>query len=219
MFETVIFDWDGTLADTSAAILFSFHKALKEISADVSDNQIERRIGIGSAETLREILRSHGRNFDEAIIRSLVKKKIAAEIDLSYQIKLFPGAIELLESLQGKVKLGLASMNNRAVIDLLLKTTATRDFFAATVTADEISEPKPNPEIFIKTAEKLQTSPQRCVVVEDSIFGVMAAKAATMNCIAVAQGAYSKEELTKAKPELIVSSLQEKNAILDFIQK
>jgi len=217
MFETVIFDWDGTIADTRAAILFSFHKALSEICADVSDKLIERRIGIGSAATFREILRIQGRDCDEAIISSLVKEKIAAEIGLSSQIELFPGAMELLESLRGKVKLGLASMNNRAVIDHLLKTTATRDFFVATVTADEISKPKPNPEIFLKAAQKLQTSPQQCVVVEDSIFGVVAAKAVTMTCIAVAQGAYSKDELAEAKPDLIVSSLLEKHAILDFI--
>jgi HAD superfamily hydrolase (TIGR01509 family) len=219
MFETVIFDWDGTLADTRAAILFSFHKALNEINADVGNEQIERRIGIGSAETFREILRSRGINFNESIISSLVKEKIAAEIDLSSQIKLFPGAKELLASLRGKVKLGLASMNNRAVIDRLLKTTQTRDFFAATVTADEILKPKPNPEIFLKTAQKLQTSPQLCVVMEDSIFGVVAAKAATMACIAVAQGAYSKDELAEAKPDLIVSSLKEIHVILDFILK
>jgi HAD superfamily hydrolase (TIGR01509 family) len=219
MFETVIFDWDGTLADTSAAILFSFHKALKEMNADVSDEQIERRIGIGSAETFREILRIQSRNCDEAIIRSLVKKKIASEIDFSNQIKVFPGAIDLLASLWDKVKLGLASMNNRSVIDHLLKTTATRDFFTATVTADEIFKPKPSPEIFLRTAQKLQTSAQRCVVVEDSIFGVVAAKAAKMNCVAVAQGAYSKDELAEAKPDLIVSSLLKKHEILDFIQK
>ena len=53
MFEAVIFDWDGTLADTKKAILYSFHKVLREIEADTNDEQIERRIGLGSAETFR----------------------------------------------------------------------------------------------------------------------------------------------------------------------
>ena len=90
MFETVIFDWDGTLADTRSGILFSFHKALSEIGADVSDEQIERRIGIGSAETFREILRGQGSKLRRSNYSRLVKKKVAAEIDLSSQIKLFP---------------------------------------------------------------------------------------------------------------------------------
>ena len=219
MFKTVIFDWDGTLADTRDAILFSFHKALKEIDADVSDEQIERRIGIGSAETFRQLLSSQRRPFNESLIRGLVEKKIAAEISMRNQIRLFPGAMELLHSLSGKVNLGLASMNNRAVIDELLRATGSKDFFTATVTADEITLPKPNPEIFLKTADKLQTSPLQCVVLEDSIFGVKAAKAAKMSCIAVAQSAYSKDELAPAKPDLIVSSMTEKEAILGFILK
>jgi len=217
MFETVIFDWDGTLADTRAAILYAFHKALNEIGADVSDKQIERRIGIGSSETFRQILRSRKKSFDEALIRKLLEKKIQFEIDMGGQIRLFPGAMELLEYLQGKVKLGLASMNNRQVIDHLLKTTETQGLFVATVTADEISRPKPDPEIFLKTANKLQTAPERCAVVEDSVFGVEAAKAANMGCVAVAQSAYSRDELSLANPDLVVSSLREKAAILKFI--
>jgi len=219
MFETVIFDWDGTLAETRIAILFSFHKVLNEVGADVSDEQIERLIGIGSAETFREILRSQRRTFDETLIRSLVVKKIASEISMGSQIRLFRGAIELLKSLSGKVNLGLASMNNRAVIDNLLKATKIEGYFTATVTADEITQPKPNPEIFLKTAQKLNTSPLQCVVLEDSVFGVKAAKAAKMACIAVAQSAYTKNELAQARPDLIVSSLTEKDAILNFILK
>jgi beta-phosphoglucomutase-like phosphatase (HAD superfamily) len=63
----------------------------------------------------------------------------------------------------------------------------------------------------------LQISPEECVVVEDSIFGVQAAKAAGMGCIAVLTGVYSREELEGAKPALIVSSLVENEEILGFI--
>jgi beta-phosphoglucomutase-like phosphatase (HAD superfamily) len=56
MFEAVIFDWDGTLADTRVATSFSFQQTLKEIDINISDKYIEHRIGIGVAETFREIL-------------------------------------------------------------------------------------------------------------------------------------------------------------------
>jgi beta-phosphoglucomutase len=115
-----------------------------------------------------------------------------------------------LEHLQGKVKLGLASMNDREVIDHLLKTTNIQRFFAATLTADDISNPKPNPKIFLKCALKLKSSQEKCVVVEDSIFGVKAAKMAKMSCITVLTGVYSREELKKVNPDLIVDSLKEK---------
>jgi beta-phosphoglucomutase len=217
MFTAVIFDWDGTLADTRKAILFSFHKALSQVDCDVSDEFIERRIGIGAAKTFKEILQSQNVSFDEALIRKLVDVKIQAEIDLSSEINLFEGAAELLESLQNKVKVGLASMNNRQVIDHLLKTTNTQQFFKTVVTADEISKPKPNPDIFLKCASKLNAKPENCIVTEDSIFGVEAAKSAGMGCIAVLTGVYSRNELKKAKPDLIVDSLREKAAILKLI--
>jgi HAD superfamily hydrolase (TIGR01509 family) len=217
MFEAVIFDWDGTLADTRQAVVASFQKALSEVHCKISDEFIERRIGIGSAETFREIFRSTKVRFNEALIKRLVKKKIQNEVGMSSGVHVFDGSIELLESLQGKIELGLASMNDRAVINHMLKKTNTQRFFDVTVTADDIVNPKPHPEIFLNCARKLRSSPETCVVIEDSIFGVEAAKTAKMGCIAVLTGVYSRRLLEKANPDLIVDSLKEKSRILNFI--
>ena len=138
MFEAVIFDWDGTLADTRRVVVSSFQQALREIHVQISDEFIERRIGIGSEETFREILRASGTRFNEALIKSLVEKKIQAEIDLSSKVKLFEGAAEILESLHGNVKLALASMNNRDVIDYMLNALNVRKFFDTVLTVDEV---------------------------------------------------------------------------------
>ncbi len=217
MFEAVIFDWDGTLADTKNAIVFSFHKALQNVGADVADDQINRRIGIGAAETFKEILRAQNVPFDEELIRRLVKLKIKAELEVSDKTQLFDGALDLLNSLKGRVKLGLASMKNRPLIEYLLDSTRTRNFFDVVVAIEEIQRHKPDPEIFLKTAKELKLEPHKCVVIEDSIFGVQAAKKAKMACIAVAQGAYSKVELKDAHADLVVSSLLDKNDILSFV--
>jgi len=217
MFEAVIFDWDGTLADTRQVVVASFQKALSEVHCKISDEFIERRIGIGSAETFREIMHSSKTSFNEALIKGLVEKKVQNEIEMSDKVKLFAGSLELLEALHGKVKLGLASMNDRAVISHLLKMIRVERFFDPVVTAGEIVNSKPNPEIFLKCALKLRSKPDKCVVVEDSIFGVEAAKTAKMGCIAVLTGVYSQKELKKANPDLIVDSLKEKNEILNFI--
>jgi HAD superfamily hydrolase (TIGR01509 family) len=217
MFEAVIFDWDGTLADTRQVVVASFQKALSEVQCKTSDEFIEQRIGIGSAETFREILRFAKVRFDEALIKRLVKMKIQNEIGLSRSVHLFDGSIDLLVSLQDKVKLGLASMNDREVINHLLKTTNTRRFFGVVVTADDVANSKPHPEIFLDCACKLGSIPEKCMVVEDSIFGVEAAKAAKMGCIAVLTGVHSRKSLEKANPDLIVDSLKEKSIILNII--
>ena len=217
MFEAVIFDWDGTLANTRQVIVDSFQEALKDLGCKISNEFIERRIGIGSEDTFREILQASKVEFDEAMINRLVEKKVQNEIRMGGRVGLFEGATDLLESLCGKVKLALASMNNREVIDYLLETKKIRRFFDVVLTADETLHPKPDPEIFLNCAIKLGSKPKSCVVVEDSIFGVKAAKAAKMGCIAVLTGVYSKEELGKAYPNLIVNSLKQKDEILNLI--
>jgi beta-phosphoglucomutase len=216
MFEAVIFDWDGTLADTRKVIVVSFQKALKEINLEVSNQFIERRIGVGASETFREILQAANRRVDENIVKQLVERKSKVQIDLASEVTLFEGGRELMEALQGKVKVGLASMNNRVVIMHLLQKNDLADCFDKVLTVESVSHSKPDPEIFLKTAEHLKAKPQACVVFEDSIFGVKAAKSAGMGCIAITTGVYNEEELELERPDLVVESLRNRQ-ILPFI--
>jgi beta-phosphoglucomutase len=209
MFEAAIFDWDGTLADTRKAIVVSFQKALKEINLEVPTQYIERRIGIGASETFREILQAANRRVDEKVVKQLVETKSKVQIQLASEVALFEGVHELLEALQGKVKVGLASMNNRAVVMHLLELNGLADCFDVVLTVEAVSHSKPDPEIFLKTAEQLKTSPERCMVFEDSLFGVKAAKFARMGCVAVTTGVYSKAELEVETPDLIVKTLKD----------
>ena len=218
MFEAVIFDWDGTLGDTRKVIVISFQATLNEINCRVSDEYIERRIGIGAADTFRDLLGSAKRPFNEKLIQKLVERKSQFEIELTDKVKLFPGARELLEELHGKKKMALASMNNFSVIIYFLKAKDMEKYFSVVTTAESISHSKPNPEIFLKTASKLKVNPEKCVVIEDSIFGVKAAKSANMSCIAVTTGIYSEMELEAEKPDLVVKTLKDKQ-ISPFIMR
>jgi beta-phosphoglucomutase len=218
MFEAAIFDWDGTLADTRHAIVVSFHKALTENGLDVSTEYVERRIGIGASDTFRDILHSKGLPIDEKLVACLVKRKSEVQIDMADEVPLLSGARELLRALQGKVKMGLASMNNHDVISHLLKINRLEESFQAVLTADRVAHSKPDPEIFLKTAAELKANPARCVVFEDSIFGVKATKAGGMSCVAVTTGVYRRQELEVEKPDLIVESLKDP-AILSFVLK
>ena len=207
MFNSVIFDWDGTLADTRKVIVTSFHKTLKEIDIDVNSDYIERRIGIGASETFREILKSKKNQIDETLINSLVNRKSQIQIQLANEVRLFEGAKELLELFQGKVQLALASMNNRDVINHLLEIHNLKKYFKVVITAERVTKSKPDPEIFLKTAQALSVNSNECVVFEDSIFGVKAAKLAGMACIAITTGVYTMDELKQEKPDLAVENL------------
>ncbi|MDT8781579.1 MAG: HAD family phosphatase [Candidatus Bathyarchaeota archaeon] len=208
MFEAAIFDWDGTLADTRQAIVTSFQKALSEVNCQVSNEYIERRIGIGASDTFRDILKSKG-IIDELLVKNLVKRKSEVQIELTTKNQLFDGAKDLLENLKGKIKVGLASMNNQAVISHQLEVNNLEEYFQVIVTVDDVSRSKPDPEIFLKTAQKLKVDNKECVVFEDSIFGVKAAKTGGMSCIAVTTGVYTMQELKQEKPDLIVETLKE----------
>ena len=217
MFEAAIFDWDGTLADTMPVVVFSFQKVLRGIGCVVSDEFLVRRIGIGARNMFKDALRLNNIVFDEAMIDELMDKKFRIQTKLFGDIEIFEGATELLNSLHLKLKIGLATMSNRPVIDKLLKMKGLDGYFDFVISADEVKNPKPDPEIFVNCALKLGCKPEGCVVFEDSVFGVIAARSANMKCVAIPSGAYSRAELEKEKPDLVVDSLKETQRILVFV--
>ncbi len=217
MVTAVIFDWDGTLADTRGAVVQSFQKVLKEASCSVSDEFIERRMGIGTRKTILEAFRECHMRIDVSTLEKLAEEKIRIQAELVDIVSLFDGATDLLEELQGKTKIALATMSHRKVVDKILPEKKIRGFFDVVVTADDVVKPKPDPEVFLVSAAKLGVKTEDCVVVEDSVFGVRAAKTAGMLCIAVPSGVYSREELEEENPDLIVGSLVEKGKILNFV--
>ena len=217
MVEAVIFDWDGTLADTKKAVVQSFQKVLTEERCSVSDEFIERRMGIGTKKTIIEAFRKCNMRLDVSTLENLASEKIRIQAGLTEIVSLFDGVSELLEVMQGKTKIALATMSARKVVDNLLSEKRIKTYFDVVVSADEVANPKPDPEVFLMAAARLGVGAKDCVVVEDSVFGVRAAKAANMKCIAISSGVYSKEEFQEEHPDLIVESLHEKEKILNFV--
>jgi HAD superfamily hydrolase (TIGR01509 family) len=216
MYDAVIFDWDGTLADTKQVVITAFQRVLGEIGCKVSDEFLAKLIGIGAKNMFRKALESKKFQFGEEELDQLVIKKIEEQIELTDQIKLFDGAVDLLETLKNKRKIGLATMSNRRIIIEIISRKGINEFFDTVITADEIEKSKPDPEIFLKCSEELNCPKEKCIVVEDSVFGVQAAKKAKMRCIAIPSGSYTEKELRTQKPDLIVESISDQE-IIKFI--
>jgi HAD superfamily hydrolase (TIGR01509 family) len=217
MFAAVIFDWDGTLADTHRIVVGGFQRALAEVGVKVNVKFLERRIGIGARNSFRDALNYVGKPFDDRLLDLLVERKTEVQVGLSGKVMLFDGAIDILDSLRGRVRMALATMSNRKIIDKLLVEKNVGNYFDEVVSVDDVQRPKPDPEIFLRCASKLGVSPENCVVMEDSVFGVRAARSARMKCIVVPTGAYAMEELEKEGPDLLVDSLLEREKILSYI--
>ena len=217
MVLAVIFDWDGTIADTKKAVIQSFQKVLTKAGCNVTDEFILRLMGIGTKKTIIEAFKKCKKRLDVSALEKLAEEKVTIQADLTNVVRFIDGAIELLELLHGKTKIALATMSSRRVVDKILSEKRIKTYFDVVVTADEVNKPKPNPEIFLSVAKNLGVDQKDCVVIEDSIFGVRASKKAKMKCIAVPSGVYNKKELEQEHPDLVVNSLAEKETVLQFI--
>jgi HAD superfamily hydrolase (TIGR01509 family) len=115
------------------------------------------------------------------------------------QIPEIPGVRPLLEELdQVGTLMAVASSSSREIVELILSKLAIRHFFTATVSGKDVSQGKPAPDIFLKTAAALGIEPGKCVVIEDSPPGVAGAKGAGMVCIGFANANSGKLDLTGA---------------------
>ena len=133
----------------------------------------------------------------EATFRRLVKDSI----------KSLPGVIELIKSLaQAKYQLAVVSSTPKENIELITKTLGIKKHFSLFVNGDDVREGKPSPQCFLLGAEKLDVEPKNCVVMEDAVVGVRAAKCAGMYCIAVSNTC-SREDIAEA--DIVVDSLAE----------
>lgn len=217
MFKAVIFDFDGTLANAKKNIVNAVQRGVSECGCVVEDNYLERKIGVGGEIILKEIFEKNKIPYNDIIIKKLLDKIERYRIEYIDQITILDGTKTLLETLYTKFKLALATMSRRRVMDVLFQKKGLDEYFDVIITADEAEKPKPNPEIFLQCAKSLGIKSEECVVVEDSIFGVKAAKKVGMQCIAVTTGSYRGEELYDAGADLVVNSVENKSEILQFL--
>lgn len=131
------------------------------------------------------------------------------EIDRSPDLALMRGVERTIRALHARgARLAIASSAVGRSIDLILRRVGLRDLFETIVDGSAVKNPKPDPEAYVLTAERLGVDARRCVVFEDSAIGVRAAKAAAMYCVAVRHArAHQWQDLSPA--DLIVSSFEE----------
>ena len=127
------------------------------------------------------------------------------EAQLREQVESRPGAVELVERLRGRTRLGLASNSPRHLVDAALATARITDAFEAIVTSDDVAESKPAPDIYLLTCERLGVDPADALALEDSASGIAAAKAAGLTCIAVPQ--FAETDVSAA--DRVIDSLED----------
>ena len=125
--------------------------------------------------------------------------------ELQAQVDARPGAVELVNRLRGRVRLGLASNSPRFLVDAALASAGFTDAFDAVVSSDDVANHKPAPDLYLLACERLGVAPAEALALEDTASGIASAKAAGLTCIAVPQ--FAETDVTAA--DRVIDSLEE----------
>ncbi len=184
-FSAVLWDFDGTIADTQIIHANTEVEIMKKYGIDISSEEITRRF---SGVKLKVIFQTI---FDENNVVADVQEACEAKWHLMNKLlrqelpEFMPGAKELLDKLyNADIKMALATSSIKSYVDFIVDALLIRNKFQLIITGDDVERGKPDPEIFIKAASAIGVENEKCLVIEDGNAGVLAAQAANMKCIA-----------------------------------
>ncbi len=201
----VIFDLDGVIVDTTEGHFISFLKLGEEIGYEMSRDIFKSIFGMHNNDIFPLLL---GREIEPSECNQLSdrKEEIFRNV-ISGNISALPGVIELIPALKKEgFKIALGTSTAPENVELILTDLQLKQYFDGMATAIDVVRGKPDPQVFLIAAERIQINPDRCVVVEDAVAGVQAALSAGMKALGVTTN-HSRTALSKA--HLVVDSLCE----------
>ncbi|MFO7869592.1 MAG: beta-phosphoglucomutase [Bacteroidales bacterium] len=182
-----IFDMDGVLVSTEKYHFLAWRRLAETLGFTIDEEFNEQLKGVSRAVCIRLLLEYAGIHKSEAEKNELAQQKNEWYLEYISSIgpqDLLPGVLDFMNELQKhSIKMAVGSASKNAA--LLLKKLEIVHYFTAIVDGTQIEHPKPDPEVFLKGAEKMKVSPSDCVVFEDAQSGVQAAKSAGMYCVGI----------------------------------
>ncbi|HOF86905.1 MAG TPA: HAD family phosphatase [Armatimonadota bacterium] len=201
----VLFDNDGVIVDTAEGHFQSFAALGEEEGYTITREQFAGLFGRHNRDIFPILL---GHPLPEEDIARLADRKEALFRELvTGRITALPGVLTLLPALKAAgFHVAMGTSTPRANVDLILGALGLAACFDAIVSAEDVTRGKPDPQVFLLGADRLGMPPAHCVVVEDAVAGVQAAKAGGMKALAVTTN-HPREALAQA--DRVVDSLAE----------
>ena len=201
--EAVLWDLDGVIADTGIYHYQAWVDVFSKRGKTFTQEQFMRHFGQRHDTIIHSVLGNVSQEVFDAITE---EKQENYRQRVARNIKPLPGAIELIKLLgKNGIKTAIASSAPPENVDIIIKGLGIQDCFDAYARGTEVAEGKPSPLVFLLAAEKLGVEPAKCLVIEDAIAGVAAAKSAGMKCIAVTNS-HPRDKLKQA--DLVVDTLE-----------
>ena len=210
--QAIVFDFDGVIADSEPLHLKAFQRALAEEGMTLGqDEYFNRYLGYDDVGVFEAIARDRGLAWTARHVTDRVARKgMKLQELISGGEVLFPGAPAFIRAAAAEVPVAIASGALRHEIVQILESAALNELFAAIVASGDTPASKPSPAPYLLAFERLQEraakklEPQRCVAIEDSLWGLESARQAGLRCVGVTTS-YTAVELPGA--ELVVEGL------------
>ena len=184
-FEAVIFDMDGVLIDSEPVWKIAMGEVFHSVGCPLTVKDFQQTVGLRIDEV---IAYWYKHSPWEVVSPEEVEQRIVSKMVelISANGKPLVGVIETLKFLKNQgLKIGLATSSYTVLIDCVLETLSIKHYFDFTHSAEDESYGKPHPAVYLTTADKLGVNPLKCLVIEDSINGVISGKAARMKVVCI----------------------------------
>ncbi len=208
MIKAVVFDMDGLMVDTEPLYSEAMSQVAEKRGKCFTLNIKQKVMGRVAIESLTIFKEQLGLN--ESPTELLEEREEIYGKLLAQNLKPMPGLFRLLHLLEEmNIRKAIASSSKRLWIDLIVNKLGILERFEIIVSGQEVKHGKPNPDIYLLAAKKLNLNPEECLVLEDAFSGVAAAKSAKMKCIAVPN--QFTQGLDFSNADLILNSLEDIN--------
>ena len=208
--KILIFDFDGVILDSENSHFIAFNEGLKNLNINISEDEYySKYISLDDRGVITNAVNDKNISVTNEEIDMIIKNKNDYfESRLIDNSKLFPGVEELIIQLSKNFVLSIGSGAKRSEIIKTLKNNNIYDYFEIIVSANEVNNPKPNPETYNRVLENINTdfNINEIIVIEDSPGGIEAAKSAGLKCIAITN-TFDNKQLRKA--DIIVSNYED----------